>query len=383
MIREPINSAIGGASFWVLTAPKRDIAEYRAVAEFLRFLGQPQRDAQWSVGTGYVPVTHAGYELLQKQGWFEQNPGTDLPVKQLTRGQVTDNSRGFHLGRMPEIRTIIEEECEKALAGQAGGAAGRSTARSSAATRCFATFRSRSRPEHGHRRLARCRRSADTMCRSPNGRGFLTLPPTSTVAALHQIELQQPLASPASPSAIRIAAWNLERCLYPEASARILQRNHVDLALLTELDVGVLRTGQVHTIGRMAAQLGQGYCYGCEFLELVPMDPPPGFPRNGTDNSEGYHGNGMISSLPMQDPVVFRLDELTDWHSPAEGQRRIGNRMAIAATSHRGEGEVRSLPAPCTWENRTDAGMVEPARCRRCSTLWTPTPVHATCHHRR
>ncbi len=120
VIREPINSAIGGASFWVLTAPNRDMAEYGGVAQFLHFLGQPQQDAQWSTGTGYIPVTHAGYELLQKQGWFEQNPGTDVPVKQLTRGQITDNSRGFHLGRMPEIRTIIEEECEKALAGRQG-----------------------------------------------------------------------------------------------------------------------------------------------------------------------------------------------------------------------------------------------------------------------
>jgi sn-glycerol 3-phosphate transport system substrate-binding protein len=120
VIRQPINSAIGGASFWVLTAPRRDDAEYRGVAEFLRFLGQPQQDAQWSMGTGYIPVTHAGYQLLEQQGWFTQNPGTDLPVKQLTRGQVTDNSRGFHLGRMPEVRTIIEEECEKALAGQQG-----------------------------------------------------------------------------------------------------------------------------------------------------------------------------------------------------------------------------------------------------------------------
>jgi sn-glycerol 3-phosphate transport system substrate-binding protein len=120
VIRQPINSAIGGASFWVLTAPKRDSAEYRGVAQFLQFLGQPQQDAQWSIGTGYIPVTHAGFEMLQKQGWFEQNPGTDLPVKQLTRGQITDNSRGFHLGRMPEIRTIIEEESEKALGGQQG-----------------------------------------------------------------------------------------------------------------------------------------------------------------------------------------------------------------------------------------------------------------------
>jgi sn-glycerol 3-phosphate transport system substrate-binding protein len=120
VIREPINSAIGGASFWVLTAPKRDIGEYRAVAEFLHFLGQPQQDAQWSMGTGYVPIAHAGYVLVRKQDWFERNPGTDLPVKQLTRGEVTDNSRGFHLGRMPEIRTIIEEECKRALAGQQG-----------------------------------------------------------------------------------------------------------------------------------------------------------------------------------------------------------------------------------------------------------------------
>jgi sn-glycerol 3-phosphate transport system substrate-binding protein len=120
VIHQPINSAIGGASFWVLTAPQRSAAEYRAVAQFLQFLGQPQQDFEWSKVTGYVPVTHAGFDLAKQQGWFDQNPGTELPVKQLTRGQITDNSRGFHLGRMPEIRTIIEEECEKALGGQQG-----------------------------------------------------------------------------------------------------------------------------------------------------------------------------------------------------------------------------------------------------------------------
>jgi sn-glycerol 3-phosphate transport system substrate-binding protein len=117
VIREPINSAIGGASFWVLTAPHRSPAEYRGVAQFLHFLAEPAQDFEWGRVTGYVPITHAGYELAKQQKWFEQNPGTDLPIRQLTRGQVTDNSRGFHLGRMPEIRTIIEEECEQALAG--------------------------------------------------------------------------------------------------------------------------------------------------------------------------------------------------------------------------------------------------------------------------
>lgn len=120
VIHQPINSAIGGASFWVLTAPNRSAAEYRAVARFLAFLAAPEQDFEWSRVTGYVPITHAGFDLAKRQGWFEQNPGTDLPIRQLTRGQVTDNSRGFHLGRMPEIRTIIEEECEKALSGQQG-----------------------------------------------------------------------------------------------------------------------------------------------------------------------------------------------------------------------------------------------------------------------
>jgi ABC-type glycerol-3-phosphate transport system substrate-binding protein len=117
------NSVIGGASFWVLTAPKRSPAEYRAVAEFLRFLAEPANDAEWAEVTGYVPITHAGFGLMQKQGWLDKNPGADIPLRQLSRGHVTDNSRGFHLGRMPEIRTIIEEECEKALAGQQGAQA--------------------------------------------------------------------------------------------------------------------------------------------------------------------------------------------------------------------------------------------------------------------
>jgi len=118
VISKPINSAIGGASFWVLTAPKRSAAEYHAVATFLRFLAAPENDAEWSEVTGYVPITHAGFAVAEKQGYFAKNPGTDLPVRQLNRGHVTDNSRGFHLGRMPEIRTIIEEECERALQGK-------------------------------------------------------------------------------------------------------------------------------------------------------------------------------------------------------------------------------------------------------------------------
>ena len=118
IIKQPINSIIGGASLWTMTAPNRPEAEYKGTAAFLAFLAQPQNAADWHQHTGYVPVTLAGYDLSKQQGYYEKNPGTELPIQQLTRGTVTDNSRGLRLGRLPEIRNIIYEEVEKALQGQ-------------------------------------------------------------------------------------------------------------------------------------------------------------------------------------------------------------------------------------------------------------------------
>jgi endonuclease/exonuclease/phosphatase family metal-dependent hydrolase len=203
--------------------------------------------------------------------------------------------------------------------------------------------------------------------------GFLALPLTceahsaahADVAAFHQIELQQAAPAP-TPAArtIRIAAWNLERCLYPEESARILQRHRVDLALLTEMDVGVLRTCQMHTIGRVAEWFGQGYCYALEFLELLPMAPPPGFPSHGSESAEGFHGNGIVAALPIENPVVVRLDEMADWNvAPMGSQRRIGNRMAIAATFN--ASDVRFVGCSVHLENRTDGN----GRARQMRTL--------------
>jgi sn-glycerol 3-phosphate transport system substrate-binding protein len=117
LIKSPLNSIIGGASLWTMTAPDRKPEEYKAVATFLQFIGQPDNDAYWHQHTGYVPVTLAGFELSQKQGFYDKNPGADLPVRQLTRGTVTNNSKGLRLGRLVEIRNIIYEEMEKGFQG--------------------------------------------------------------------------------------------------------------------------------------------------------------------------------------------------------------------------------------------------------------------------
>ncbi len=118
VIQQPNNTIIGGASLWTMTTLNRTPAEYKAVAQFMQFIGQPEMDAQYHQHTGCVPVTQAGFELSQKQGYYEKTPGADIAIKSLTRGAVTENSRGLRLGRLPEIRNIVYEEVEKALQGQ-------------------------------------------------------------------------------------------------------------------------------------------------------------------------------------------------------------------------------------------------------------------------
>jgi sn-glycerol 3-phosphate transport system substrate-binding protein len=117
IIKTPLNSIIGGASLWTMTAPNRTPAEYKAVAEFLQYIGRPDVDSTWSQNTGYVPVTFAGYEMSKQAGYYTKNVGADIPVEQLARGTLTPNTRGLRLGRLPEIRNIIQEELEKALQG--------------------------------------------------------------------------------------------------------------------------------------------------------------------------------------------------------------------------------------------------------------------------
>jgi sn-glycerol 3-phosphate transport system substrate-binding protein len=112
----PYNTIIGGASVWVMSGHSKE--EYKGVATFLDFLASPEMQAHWHQNTGYLPITPAAYELTKKQGFYEQNPGTDVAIKQMTGKAPTDNSKGLRLGSFDQIRTIIDEELEGVWAGQ-------------------------------------------------------------------------------------------------------------------------------------------------------------------------------------------------------------------------------------------------------------------------
>ena len=112
----PQNSIIGGASLWVMSGKKP--VDYKGVAKFFAFLSQPETQMAWHTGTGYVPITLASYELTRKSGFYDKNPGADMPVKELTNKAPTANSKGLRFGNFVQGREVIEEELEAVFAGR-------------------------------------------------------------------------------------------------------------------------------------------------------------------------------------------------------------------------------------------------------------------------
>jgi sn-glycerol 3-phosphate transport system substrate-binding protein len=112
----PQNSIIGGATLWVLQG--RADADYQGVARFFSYLSSPEVQAAWHQATGYLPITLAAYELSREQGFYEQNPGSDTAIKQITLNPPTESSKGLRFGNFVQIRDIIDEELEAVWGGQ-------------------------------------------------------------------------------------------------------------------------------------------------------------------------------------------------------------------------------------------------------------------------
>ncbi|WP_193016711.1 sn-glycerol-3-phosphate ABC transporter substrate-binding protein UgpB [Proteus sp. FME41] len=116
LVQKPANTIIGGASLWVMSG--RPDAEYNGVAKFFTYLSSPEVQADWHQSTGYLPVTKAAYALTQQQDFYQQNPGADTAILQMTTSEPTANSKGLRFGNFLQTREIVDEELEKVWSGK-------------------------------------------------------------------------------------------------------------------------------------------------------------------------------------------------------------------------------------------------------------------------
>lgn len=111
----PQNTIIGGASLWVMEGHSNE--EYEGVAEFLNFLSTSKIQSKWHQNTGYLPITADAAVMTEEQGFYAENPGTEIAGIQMTGKIPTGNSKGLRLGSFDQIRGIIDEELEAVWSG--------------------------------------------------------------------------------------------------------------------------------------------------------------------------------------------------------------------------------------------------------------------------
>jgi sn-glycerol 3-phosphate transport system substrate-binding protein len=111
----PQNTIIGGASLWVLSGHSPQ--EYEGVATFFNYLSSPAVQADWHQFTGYLPITTDAYYLTKGQGVYQEKPGMETALKQMTLKTTTENSRGLRFGNFVQMRAIVYDTLEAIFAG--------------------------------------------------------------------------------------------------------------------------------------------------------------------------------------------------------------------------------------------------------------------------
>ena len=101
---------IGGASLWLvngLTPEQEDGA-----LGFLLYLNNTENAAEWHQVTGYLPIRLSAVELLESEGWFEENPNFFTASDQINNSEVTIATQGALLGTFRETRDIVTQAIE-------------------------------------------------------------------------------------------------------------------------------------------------------------------------------------------------------------------------------------------------------------------------------
>lgn len=108
-----VGNLIGGATIWMLAG--MDQATEDGALAFMNFFSNPENAAAWHALTGYIPITTDAEDLLNSEGYYDDNPNAKVASDQLAAAKNTPASLGALLGNFVAIRDIITIAIEDIL----------------------------------------------------------------------------------------------------------------------------------------------------------------------------------------------------------------------------------------------------------------------------
>ena len=110
----------GGANYIVnKSSPEKQAAAW----QFAKFLNDPEVQAQWTIGTGYVPILRSAADLPQVQQYWSANPSFKVSYDQLVGGVVNAATAGPVIGDYQGVRDVVLEAEQQMFGGMSPSAA--------------------------------------------------------------------------------------------------------------------------------------------------------------------------------------------------------------------------------------------------------------------
>ena len=108
---QQFGSPTGGGNFYMFkgVSPERQAASWK----FIQFMTSPERQAQWSIDSGYVAARKSAFDTPALKAYAQQNPQVLVARDQL---QYAQNELGTH--NMAEVQQILSNAVQAALTGQ-------------------------------------------------------------------------------------------------------------------------------------------------------------------------------------------------------------------------------------------------------------------------
>jgi sn-glycerol 3-phosphate transport system substrate-binding protein len=107
---------VGGGSLWMMNSTAQE--EREGAWDFMKFVTQPDTQAEWAVGTGYFPITKAAYDEKLLKDTYAQYPQFLTAVKQLQQTKPSSATKGALFAVFPEARLEITTAIERLYKGE-------------------------------------------------------------------------------------------------------------------------------------------------------------------------------------------------------------------------------------------------------------------------
>jgi sn-glycerol 3-phosphate transport system substrate-binding protein len=106
---------MAGRSLWILNG--RPEVEQEAAWKFIKWLLEPEQQAEWFAGSGYLPVRISAYDLPAAQSAIAEYPLFRLPIDLFLEASPTLESLGPLLGPFRDVREVVATAMEETVVG--------------------------------------------------------------------------------------------------------------------------------------------------------------------------------------------------------------------------------------------------------------------------